>query len=189
MDRFTWYEELEKDERLMQYAKRYADKLLSLQDAEGFFPAWLDLKTKIPLGVLDKSPETSMSVTFLLKLAELTKEKKYQESALKALNAVAIKIIPVGQWEDYETYWSCSRIMDSLVGKKITRNDQFKQNTLSIFWTAEALYNAYKTTGDKKYLGTGQRVLDELLMYQASWQPPYIAIHALGGFGVMNGDG
>ena len=26
-------------------------------------------------------------------------------------------------------------------------------------------------------------------MFQASWQPPFIAIHALGGFGVMNADG
>lgn len=184
-----WYEELEKDERLIQYATRYGDKLVSLQDADGFFPAWLDLATKKPLGVLDHSPETSMSVTFLLKLAELTKNNKYRESALKALDAVTNKIVPVGQWEDFETYWSCSRVLDSLVNKKITRNDQFKQNTLSIFWTAEALYNAYKTTGDKKHLTIGQRVLDELLMYQASWQPPFIAIHALGGFGVMNGDG
>ncbi|MEJ0103695.1 MAG: hypothetical protein WDO19_14580 [Bacteroidota bacterium] len=185
----TWYDELEKDDRLIQYATRYADKLVTLQDTEGFFPAWLDAKTKKPLGVLDQSPETSMSVTFLLKLSSLTKNKKYEDAAIKALDAVSKKIIPVGQWEDFETYWSCSRILDSLVNKKITRNDQYKQNTLSIYWTAEALYNAYKITGDKKYLSAGQRVLDEMLMFQASWQPPFIVIHALGGFGVMNGDG
>ncbi|MES1214614.1 MAG: hypothetical protein ABUT20_03775, partial [Bacteroidota bacterium] len=185
----TWFDELEKDQRLIQYATTYAGKLISLQDKEGFFPAWLDVKDKKPLGVLDQSPETSMSVTFLLKLYELTKNKKHEDAALKALDAVNNKIVPAGQWEDFETYWSCSRILDSLVGKKITRNDQFKQNTLSIYWTAEALYNAYKITGDKKYLSSGQRVLDELLMFQASWQPPFIAIHALGGFGVMNGDG
>ena len=28
-----------------------------------------------------------------------------------------------------------------------------------------------------------------MLMYQATWQPSYIPIHTLGGFGVMNGDG
>lgn len=185
----TWYEDLEKDERLLQYARRYADALLLLQDAQGFLPAWLEIQTKKPLGVLDQSPETSMSVTFLLKLAEITKENKYKESALKAMNAVTTTNIPEGQWEDFETYWSCSSILDSLVGKKITRNQQFKQNTLSMFWTAEALFNAYKATNDKQYLLTGQRVLDEMLMFQASWQPPYIVIHALGGFGVMNGDG
>lgn len=185
----TWYDELEKDERLFQYCIKYADRLLTLQDKEGFFPAWLDIKTGKPLGVLDQSPETSMSATFLLKLGELMNNKKYTEAALRAIDGVNKKIVPAGQWEDFETYWSCSRILDSLVGKKIVRNDQFKQNTLSMFWTAEALYNAYKFTGSKKYLSSGQRVLDEMLMYQASWQPKFIAIHALGGFGVMNGDG
>jgi len=185
----AWYDELEKDERLVAYAKRYADKLLTLQDDAGFFPAWIDMKTSKPLGVLDQSPETSMSVSFLLKLAAITKNQRYQDAAIKALDAVSKKIIPVGQWQDFETYWSCSRIFDSLVDKKIARNDQFKQNTLSMFWTAEALFNAYKATGNRQYLSVGQRVLDELLMFQASWQPPFIAIHALGGFGVMNGDG
>jgi hypothetical protein len=185
----TWYEDLEKDERLLAYAKRYAEKLVTLQDQRGFFPAWLDMKTLEPLGVLDQSPETSMSVTFLLKLYALTKTAMYKDAALKGMEAVATEIVPTGRWEDFETYWSCSRVLDSLVGKKIARNDQFKQNTLSMFWTAEALMATYKVTEDKKYLETGERVLDELLMYQASWQPPFIAIHALGAFGVMNADG
>jgi len=42
---------------------------------------------------------------------------------------------------------------------------------------------------DYRGLLEGQRVLDELLMFQATWQPPYIPIPVLGGFGVMNGDG
>ena len=65
----------------------------------------------------------------------------------------------------------------------------FKKNTFSIFWTAEALYHAWKATGNKKYLESGQCVLDELLMAQAVWQPPFMAIRTLGGFGVMNADG
>ena len=185
----TWYDELEKDTRLLSYATRYANRLITLQQPDGFFPAWLDAKTSQPLPFLQQSPETSMSVTFLLKAFELTKDEKYLVSAKKAMEAVNKNIVPVGQWEDFETYWSCSRILDSLVGKKIERNDAFKQNTLSMFWTAEANFNLYKLTGDKENLRTGQRVLDELLMYQASWQPPFIAIHALGGFGVMNADG
>jgi hypothetical protein len=58
-----------------------------------------------------------------------------------------------------------------------------------MFWTAEALLNCYKTTKRKKYLTYGQRTLDELLMTQASWQPPYMYVNTLGGFGVMNADG
>ncbi len=185
----TWYEELEKDERLLTYATRYAERLISLQDVNGFFPGWLDTKTYKPTGYLDHSPETSLSVTFLLKMFEITKENKYLEAAKKAMAGVLKDIIPVSRWEDYETYWSCSRVLDSMLNKKIARNDAFKQNTLSMYWTAEALFNFYQITKNKNYLSTGQRVLDELLMYQASWQPPFIAIHALGGFGVMNADG
>ena len=65
----------------------------------------------------------------------------------------------------------------------------YKQNTFSIFWTTEALFECYKATGNKIFPKLGQRVLDELLMAQASWQPPYMYVNVLGGFGVMNCDG
>lgn len=57
-----------------------------------------------------------------------------------------------------------------------------------MFWTAEALFECYRITKDKRYLRHGQRTLDEMLMTQASWQPPYMYINVLGGFGVMNSD-
>ncbi len=185
-----WYEELEKDERLVQYAKRYADALLRIQRPDGFFPAWLALGSREPLPYLDRSPETSMSVTFLLKMYRVSGDARYKAAAVKAMQAVIDQIIFQGRWEDFETYWSCSRYgSDTLVGRKVVRNDMYKQNTLSMYWTAQALYALFETTGDKQYLHHGQRVLDEMLMYQASWQPPYMYVNVLGGFGVMNGDG
>ncbi|MHA4807392.1 hypothetical protein ACX0G9_04780 [Flavitalea flava] len=186
----SWYDELEKDQRLLDYAVRYGDALIAIQQEDGFFPGWLSLETQKPMDHLNQSPESAMSVTFLLKLYELTKDEKYLKPALKAINALMDKIIPVGQWEDFETYWSCSSYGSTdLVGKKVVRNNMFKQNNLSMYWTAEALFNGYKLTHTDKYLQYGRRALDEMLMSQASWQPPYIYVHALGGFGVMNGDG
>lgn len=185
-----WYDELDKDERLLSYARDYADALLKIQDDKGYFPAWLDLNTLKPMAHLNNSPETSLSATFLLKLYELTKDDKYRQSALKAIAIVSKEIVPTGRWEDFETYWSCSRWgSDGSVGKKIERNNMYKQCNFSMFWTAEALLEAYKITNEKKYLHQGQRVLDELLMTQASWQPSYIYVKALGGFGVLNTDG
>ncbi|HEX2845204.1 MAG TPA: hypothetical protein VHN59_01560 [Chitinophagaceae bacterium] len=186
----TWYQELEKDERLLSYAKRYADKLIKLQREDGFFPGWLSLKDLKPLEYLNKSPESAMSVTFLLTLFKSTNNNKYLAPALRAMDSIIAGIIPVGQWEDFETYWSCSRYgSDSLVDKKVKRNNMFKQNNFSMYWTAEALLNCYKITRNKKYIQYGQRVLDEMLMTQASWQPPYMYVNVLGGFGVMNADG
>jgi rhamnogalacturonyl hydrolase YesR len=185
-----WYEELEADERLLNYAKLYGDALVAIQDEKGYFPAWLDIETLQPMDYLNDSPETSMSVTFLLKLAQLTKNEKYKVSAVKAMNRIVENIIPVGRWEDFETYWSCCRVgTPQWVGKKIERNNMYKQCNFSMFWTSEALYECYLETKDEKYLKLGQRTLDELLMTQASWQPYFIYVNGLGGFGVMNSDG
>lgn len=185
-----WYEELEKDVRLIEYAERYGKALLNKQDERGFFPGWLDLNTLDALEYLNDSPETSMSVTFLLKLYQLTAKEEYKKSALKAMNAVIDEIITSGRWEDFETYWSCCRIgTPEWLGKKVKRNNMYKQCNFSMFWTAEALFECYQETKNKKYLELGQRTLDEMLMTQSSWQPPYIYVKALGGFGVMNSDG
>ncbi|HZG78139.1 MAG TPA: hypothetical protein VEZ72_19965 [Paenibacillus sp.] len=183
-----WHEELEPDEALLGYAAGYADALLRLQREDGFFPAWLDSETLRPLDVLADSPESSASATFLFKLAELTEEKRYAEAALRAIDAVARDVVPQGRWEDFETYWSCSSFGGDRVGRKFERNDMYKQCNFSMFWTAEACKEAFAATDEERYLRIGERCLDELLMTQASWQPPYVPIDAVGGFGVMNGD-
>ena len=185
-----WHEQLEADPRLVDFSKTYAERLLTLQDEQGFFPGWLHPETFEPGPVMNQTPETSVSVTFLLKLAEITGEAKYRDAALKAMEAVLEQIVPQGRWEDFETYWSCcSWGRDTHVGKKVERNAMFKQNSLSIFYTAEALLECYRQTGEKRYLQWGRRTLDELSMMQQVWQPPYIYVPALGGFGVMNADG
>lgn len=185
-----WYEELESDPRLLDYTEAYAGRLLRLQDEEGFYPAWLDIETERPVGVLDRSPETSLSASFLLRLGKLAGKAEYTASALRAIDAVCRDIVYQGRWEDFETYWSSSSYgSGDLVGRKIARNDMFKHCNLSMFWTAEALFDAWKATGDRSRLELGRRVLDEMLMTQASWQPPYMYVPVLGGFGVMNADG
>jgi hypothetical protein len=185
-----WYYELERDVRLLEYARSYAEALLSLQDEKGFFPAWLDLDTQKPIDTLSNSPETSLSVTFLLRLYDIVPDSKYLSAALKAMDIVLAEVVPIGRWEDFETYWSCcSYGQADLLDRKVTRNNMYKQCNFSIYWTAEALFRCYQATGNEDYLSAGVRCLDEMLMTQASWQPPYIYVAALGGFGVMNCDG
>jgi len=185
-----WYEELEADPHLITYTQTYAERLLQLQDAQGFFPAWLHPETYEPSAMLRQSPETSMSVTFLLKLASLTGEERYRTAALRAMDAVLEEIVPNGRWEDFETYWSCCGFgKEEFYGRRVDRNGLYKQCNFSMFWTAEALLACYQLTGETSYLDWGRRTLDELSMTQQSWQPPFIYIPALGGFGVMNFDG
>src|SRR5512140_526372 len=185
-----WHDELEKDPRLLDYARAYGERLLTLQDERGFFPGWLDPDTHAPGPVMNRTPETSLSATFLLKLAEATGEAKYRKAGLRAIDAVLADVVPDGNWLDFETYWSCSAWgRDRYLDRKIERNAMHKQNTLSMFWTAEALLAAHKATGEGRYLDWGRRTLDELSMAQQIWQPPFIYVPALGGFGVMNADG
>ncbi len=184
-----WHEEIEEDPDLLDYAREYADKLITLQDERGFFPGWLHPTTLLPGKIMNQTPESSLSATFLFKLWEISGEQRHLEAALKAVDAVLTEIVPNGRWEDYETYWSCCPFWNDRVGEKIGRNNQYKQNTLSIFWTAEALLEAYRETENQEYLQWGVRTLDELSMHQQVWQPDFIHVPALGGFGVMNFDG
>lgn len=185
----AWFSSLRSASGLFRYARRTKELALSFPQTNGFFPGWLHRETFKPMHHLNESSETSLSSTFLLKLHELTGDERYKEAALKSIDAVVREIVPTGRWEDFETYWSCSRYgSEHLIGKKVERNNMYKQNNFSMFWTAEALMESFRSTGEKRYLYLGQRTLDELLMTQASWQPPYMYVNVLGGFGVLNAD-
>ncbi len=184
-----WFNECEKDTRLVDYCETFADKLLTYQDEDGFFPTFIDVNTQEVIDVLKQSPTSALSSVFLIELYKIEQDKRYLEAALRSLDALLIDIVPNGQWEDYETYWSCSWWGKEFINKKIPRNNQYKQNTLSMYWAADALLKAYEVTNDEKYIKTGERVLNELNMYQAVWQPPYMYVDVVGGFGVMNADG
>lgn len=183
-----WYEELEADERLLEYASAYGKRLLDLQNENGFFPGWVK-DDGSSMGILDEGPESAMSAVFLLHLSRITGEKKYEDAAMKAIAALEKEIIPNGRWEDFETYWSCCGYWKQNIGKKIPRNNMYKQCNFSMFWTAWAFMEAYECTGESCYLNTGRRVLDELLMTQSSYQPYNLSVPVVGGFGVMNADG
>lgn len=184
----TWYEELEKDERLLAYATRFADRLLTMQDEQGYYPGWIKEDGSIA-PELQQSPESAVSVTFLMKLFQLTGAEKYRDSALKCMDVLIREVMPESRWEDFETYWSCSRHgCRDHVGKKYERNNCYKQCSLSPFWMAQAALACYENTQREDYLLAGERCLDETLMYQSSFQPENIPVTVVGGFGVMNCD-
>ncbi|MDD3411217.1 MAG: hypothetical protein PHY12_10460 [Eubacteriales bacterium] len=184
----SWYEELEKDERLLTYALTFAERLLQLQDDDGFFPAWMDRQTGRVLPQLRQSPESAVSVTFLTRLYRLTGERRWLDGALRCMDALVRGVMPDSRWEDFETYWSCSRYGEDMQGKKFERNHCYKQCSLSPFWMAQALLECHQATREKRYLDLGERCLDEMLMYQSSFQPGYMPVTVVGGFGVMNCD-
>ncbi len=182
-----WYEELERDPRLLAYVTPFASRLLRLQAKDGFFPAWIGKDGK-PMGVLDRSPESAMPAAFLLRFSRLTGRTDARDAALRALDAIRQEIVPEDRWEDFETYWSCCRYWSDHVGERVPRSGVFKQCNFSMYFTALGMMEAWKTTGDRTWLLAGQEVLDRMLTYQSSFQPDGLPVAVVGGFGVMNAD-
>lgn len=185
----SWYRDLEKDQRLVEYVTAYANRLMKLQDEDGFFPAWIEKTSGKVLPYLCRSAECGVSVALLLDLYEITGEEELRAAALRCMDALVRDVMPESRWEDFETYWSCSRLGSTdMVGKKYSRNGVYKQCSLSPFYMALGLLRCYEITKNSSYLKLGRHCLDEMLMFQSSFQPDYFPIAVVGGFGVMNAD-
>jgi len=184
-----WHQEAAPAQLLLDRATAYGERLLQLQRNDGHWPAWLDPTTQAPAAVLDDSVESAVSAWCMLELAEATGRSDFRAAALRALDAVLAGPVAEGRWEDFETYWSNNDLgRATFVGRRIPRNNVYKQNTLGMIWTAGACLEAWRQTGTDSYLQWGHRVVDELCMWQQVWRPPFIHVPSLGGFGAMNAD-
>lgn len=167
-----------------EYVERFADRLVRLQLPSGAFPGWVEPDGRQP-ATLREGPESAMAVTLLLELGK----REHREAARKGLAYLENGPVREARWEDFETYFSCSRWGSDRVGRKVTRTGVYKSNTFSPFWCAEAFLAAHRTLKEKRWLALGRRCLDELSLYQQVWDPPTIPAPCHGGFGVMNADG
>ena len=185
-----WSDLMGGDKEADDYVLRYADRLCRLQHKNGAFPGWVEPDGKEPT-ILAEGPESAMSAALLLEMVEHfptnNEMPKWKAAAKAALAYLENGPVAESRWEDFETYFSCSRW--GTPGQIVARNGVYKQNTFSPFWCAEAFYDAYKVFGDDRYLKVGRRCLDELSLYQQVWSPDYITAECHGGFGVMNLDG
>jgi hypothetical protein len=170
------------DGRARAYVERFADRLVRLQRPSGAFPGWIEPDGRV-CEVLAEGPESAVSVALLFELGM----RSPSESALAGVAGPAAsrgvafleRVARDARWEDFETYFSCARW--GTPGERIARNGVYKQNTLSIAWCAEAFMLAGR-------LDLARRCIDELSLYQAVWDPPFLPAPSFGGFGVMNAD-
>jgi hypothetical protein len=161
-------------------ARTFADRLVRLQRPSGAFPGWVEPDGRV-VPELAEGPESAVSVALLFEMGET-------ERALRGMPFLE-SLAREGRWEDFETYYSCAPWgAPELLGRRVARNGVYKQNTLSIFWCAEAFRLAWRATGMQAYLRLARRCIDELSLYQAVWDPPFLPAPAHGGFGVMNAD-
>ncbi|GAB2572271.1 hypothetical protein [Gracilibacillus alcaliphilus] len=184
-----WYRDIERKEIILQYVKKYVERLLLLQYSDGNFPAWVRPTDLDVSEYLKESPETSVHVMLLCLLYEIDPDPDYIEAAEKAGKYVLQHIVSQGRWEDFETYWSCSREWSGKqYRKKDARSGLYNQCNFGIYWTAEALKDLFKATNKGDYLEYGEQVLAEMSLFQQIWQPPFYTVPTIGGFGVMTSD-
>jgi hypothetical protein len=180
------------DPQALAVACRFADRLVLLQRPSGAFPGWVEPDGRVP-SELAEGPESAVSVAFLFELSAAAvatggKLASWRKHALKGLSFLE-EVARDGRWEDFETYYSCAPWgAPELLGRRVARSGVYKQNTLSIFWCAEAFLHAWRATRKRSFLRLARRCIDELSLYQAVWDPPFLPAPAHGGFGVMNAD-
>jgi hypothetical protein len=179
------------EDQALDYACRFGERLARLQRPSGAFPGWVEPDGRVA-PQLAEGPESAVSVSLLFDLAAhaggsiagAPDWQRMAERGLRFLEGIARQ----GRWEDFETYYSCAPWGALDIGRRIARNGVFKQNTLSIFWCAEAFLRGWRATRKRSYLDLARRCVDELSLYQAVWDAPFLPAPTHGGFGVMNAD-
>jgi hypothetical protein len=180
-----WTEDFGDDGSLRDAAVSYAWFLRSSQLPSGAIPTYFD-KTLRPERQLLQSATTCISGAVLARTARMTAEASLLESALAAGHWVAENVVPQLDFDDFETYYSCSpkplHAIDYWTGIRPHCN-------LSIQWGCDQMLALHALSGDRAWLETGEYLLSILSLYQQVWNPPFYSEYLFGGFGVMNTDG
>lgn len=208
-----WHAELEPSEETIAFCRKYADALLRLQANDGSWPDYVDRDGR-PLTVfngpdvisqcdsgyikhmhrdgwdtnrLASSAESAANVLFLAEFSRNVEDgDRYREAALAGATFLEQKVIPEHRWFDWETFFSCS---PKSIGFYDERTMQHPQNTMSMFFAAEAFRVLYEITGTATIGEQAVSLMDYVCLYQQVWSPPFITFYGFGGFGAMNTDG
>lgn len=184
-----WYLDIEPKAEILDYVENYLNALLSFQQPDGSFPAWVETDTREFSPYLRHSPETAAHIMLMLEWLKVRPNKQVQESALKAAEFLEADILSNGKWEDFETYWSCSgQWEEKQYGKRDRKTGLYSQCNFGMYWCAEAFLGLAQLTGEPKFLDAGERALAEISLYQQLIRPDFSLVETVGGFGVMNTD-
>jgi hypothetical protein len=133
--------------------------------------------------------ETGPVAHFLLSLHAQDPDPAVLRAALSGLEFLGREVIPLRQWYDYETFWSCSPREERFDA----RSAQWPANNLALGQAVAAFLLASRATGERRWLDTGEELLDYLLLTQQCWTNPRVSdlsgpAMLLGGFTTQNSD-
>ena len=161
--------------------------IVRLQQDDGSIPPWHDWAdgqlTAAP--ELARSAETAAPGAFLAQLAAGRNVSEFERAARLSAEFLAEHIVLIQNYQDFETFYSCSP-------KPLDFRDPYTglnpQNSLAAYWTALTMLRVHVLTSDEEYLRLAREAVDQLSLYQQIWSPPFLSLQAFGGFGVMNTD-
>jgi len=184
-----WHKDIAEDARIPAFVTRYAERLCALQKRGGFFPAWVEADSGRTARWCVRSAETGVHVIFLAALQQLAPDARWEHAARRAVNFIIRAIAAPGRWECTETFWHVSPAWKAKrPGRPDPRQGTFAAHVLALWWSAEALLRLHLVTGTPRYRTWGERVLDELALYQQLWDAPWVPLPSFGGFAASNTD-
>ena len=184
-----YYNEIEKKQEVIDFAAAYAERLILLQKHGGHIPAWVNFETGKSQRFCNKGAELSAHTIFLSELIKIKPKKKYISCARRVANYIIHKNYFPCRWEDTELFYTTSpQWKYKKPGRKDEIQNSFSVSVPSIRNAAEALLKLYEVTGTSRYLRFGEKILDQLSLYQQIYQPSFIKLPCFGGFGSMNTD-
>ncbi len=181
-----YYQECEKDTRILKYVQPYCDWLLTSIDARGSVPAFVG-EDMTPTDLLRYTAHPAASMWVLAEMYNATKEQKYLDGAQQISVYLEKEIIPEAKWVDFEQFYSCGSRpadFDRDVSQKL-----IARGTLCLIWASEGYAALHRATGSDKVARLGSACTDYLSFSQCSWNPHYIyTAYPFGGFTSDNSD-
>jgi len=181
-----YYLRCEKDERIVEYLKPYADWLLTAIDERGAVPSYVTSKMEVS-PILMYSAQPASSMWFLAAYYNATQENKYREGAKKIAAFLEREILPEAKWVDMEQYFSCGK--KPLDFERDVWQHQVVRGNLANIWACEGFAALYQATGENQYLKMGEQAVDYVSFSQCIWEPHFIyTAFPFGGFTADNSD-
>ena len=87
-----------------------------------------------------------------LELYAQDRDPAFLDAARHGMDFLERQVIPLRQWYDYETFWSCS----PRTPRFDERTEQWPANNLALGQTVAAYLAAFRLTGEARYLATGE---------------------------------
>ncbi len=181
-----YYLRCEKDERIVDYLKPYANWLITVVDSRGAVPSYVTTQMEQST-ILKYSAHPAASMWFLAAMYNATKDNNYRDAAEKIAQFLEKEILPEQKWIDMEQYYSDG--LKPLAFDRDVWQHQIARGNLSTIWASEGFAQLYTATQNPKYLKEGESCIDYLSFSQCSWNPHFIyTAFPFGGFTADNAD-